>query len=209
MSLRDKIREAKERQGTAVPAAPEAPAAPPAEGPLASVRGKVLVPTGINRPAADIEREPTSPETPAALEAAERSEPLTPPAPEPAKRGRAVKEAKKAEDVAPPAVPTGFVLCVDCIPGPPPASAEALRVVLLSDLANPLGVAIAAEMKVPHYRLIDYKAGGLLAYALRQRLLADPLPAGTIVVTTRSTFEGRETLSVLEEFASVRIYGVS
>ena len=188
MGLRDRIKAQQEQQSTS---------AEPAGAPLLSIRDKIRN-FGVNRPetpvapsagvAQSVQLAPVAPTAPPAVLA-----PPAAPSTEPAKRGR----PRKVEPAASPA--TGFVLCVDCAP-------VGREVTMISDLVAPLARRIEAETKVAHYRLIDFKAGGLLAAALRERLTAEPLSG--VVVTTKSTFEGRETLSVLEEFAAERFYGV-
>lgn len=198
MGLRDRIKAQQEQQNS--------PAPIPAGAPLLSIRDKIRN-FGVNRP----EEAPVAspPAVAPSVQLAPVGQPTAAPAPlappaapsvseiEP-KRGRPRKVETPAAPTAP--VPSGFTLCVDCAP-------VGQQVTLLSDLVAPLARRIEAENKVSHYRLIDYKAGGLLADALRKRLAAEPVSG--VVVTTKSTFEGRETLSVLEEFAAAKFYGVS
>lgn len=198
------------------PLAPSAPPPAAPAAPLLSIRDKIRG-YGVNRPEepATIVPEsdgPVTPRTPEPLVDVPTSPSVPEPveAPAPAKRAgrpRRVVTAEAAATVVADlaaaadalAAPAKFTLCVDCVPHVP--------YVTIAELCAPLAREIEATNKVRHYRLIDFKAGGLLAAALRERLAKDPVTG--VIVTTRATFEGRETLSVLEEFAGARFYGVS
>lgn len=87
----------------------------------------------------------------------------------------------------------GFLLCVDCMPG---TSVHYTRFV---DYIDPVLQVIQTRHEVAHYRMIDYKAAGIIAAELFTYLQTNP-PTGVLVVDTR-TNEGADCLATLQRFA--------
>lgn len=92
-----------------------------------------------------------------------------------------------------------FILCVNCIPDGAPYT----RFV---DYITPVQNAINARHEVADYRLIDYKAAGILAAELFTYLQAEP-PVGVLVVDT-NTKEGLDCLPTLQRFAKAEFRGL-
>lgn len=88
----------------------------------------------------------------------------------------------------------GFLLCVDCMPSNPEASYTRF-----SDYVTPVLNTIQARHEVAHYRMIDFKAAGIIAAELFTYIQTNP-PVGVLVVDTRSN-EGQDCLPTLQRFA--------
>lgn len=114
------------------------------------------------------------------------------------------KKARKARQEEP--APTSSIkhirtLYVDCVPLTPLAGLVQAHV-----LIGAAAQTVCNDLHVPHYRLIDFKAGGCLAAQLKDDI--EKLPRGFDLVLMSKTPEGRDVLQVLCDLAENVILGV-
>jgi hypothetical protein len=97
----------------------------------------------------------------------------------------------------------GFSLFVDCEPLNWPGN-----MIRAENLISSAAAQVCEDADAPHYKVIDFgKGGGFLAAQIRENLTKAPLPAGTALLLTLRTNEGRDVFQTLYEMASSVVLG--